>query len=274
MSQAAPAATFRRLHQDGLLRLANAWDAGSARLIESLGARAIATTSAGVAWANGYADGSQLPVLRLVDTAAAIARVIRVPLSVDFEDGYASDAATVADNVARVIDSGAVGINIEDGADSPDLLAAKIERIKRMASERGVDLFVNARTDVYLRGLVGEDQRVAETLARAKRYRDAGTDGLFVPGLADVDQIGEVVASAGLPLNVMSLPGLPSAAELESLGVRRLSAGAAISISAMGHVAALASSFLQGGDTANPSSGKAQDYGSINALFDGIGNGQ
>ena len=273
-AQAPQAEHFHRLHHDGLLLLANAWDAGSARLTESLGAKAIATTSAGVAWAHGYADGSHLPVRRLVDAAARIARVIRVPLSVDFEDGYASDPATVADNVARVIDAGAVGINIEDGADSSDLLAAKIERIKRMTAERGVDLFVNARTDVYLRGLVGGDRRVAETRARAKRYRDAGADGLFVPGLADVDQIGEVVASAGLPLNVMSLPGLPSAAELESLGVRRLSAGAAISISAMGHVAALASSFLQGGDTANPSSGKAQDYGSINALFDGIGNGQ
>ena len=274
MSRADHAATFRRLHQGGLLRLANAWGAGSARMIESLGAKAIATTSAGVAWAHGYADGSHLPVRRLVDVAARIARVIRVPLSVDFEDGYASDPATVADNVARVIDAGAVGINIEDGADSSDLLAAKIERIKRMIAERGVDLFVNARTDVYLRGLVGGDRRVAETRARAKRYRDAGADGLFVPGLADVGGIGEVVASADLPLNVMSLPGLPGAAELEALGVRRLSAGAVISISAMGHVAELASSFLQSDGTANARTGKSQDYGSINALFDGIGHGQ
>ena len=269
MPQAANAATFRQLHDDGLLLLANAWDAGSARLIESLGAQAIATTSAGVAWANGHADGSHLPMQDLIDTAARIARVIRVPLSVDFEDGYASDPATVADNVARVIDAGAVGINIEDGADSPELLAAKIEQVKRVAAERGVDLFVNARTDVYLRGLAGEDKRVEETLARAARYRDAGADGLFVPGLADVGQIGEVVASAGLPLNVMSLPSLPSAVELEALGVRRLSAGAAISISAMEYVAGLASNFFQSGD-ASPAAGKALDYGSINALFDGI----
>ncbi|MGH8086340.1 MAG: isocitrate lyase/PEP mutase family protein [Lysobacter sp.] len=265
MPQTDHAATFRRLHQTGLLRLANAWDAGSARLIESLGAKAIATTSAGVAWANGYADGSQLPMHDLIDTAVRIARVIRVPLTVDFEDGYASDPATVADNVARVLDAGAVGINIEDGADSPDLLAAKIERIKRVAAERGVDLFINARTDVYLRGLVSEDKRVAEALARAKRYRDAGADGLFVPGLSDVGQIGEVVTGAGLPLNVMSLPGLPSASELEALGVRRLSAGAAISISAMDYVAGLASSFLQSGGTAS----KLLDYSSINALYDG-----
>lgn len=262
------AATFRHLHQHGLLLLANAWDAGSARLIESLGAKAIATTSAGVAWANGHADGSHLPMQELVDTATRIARVIRVPLSIDFEDGYASDPATVADNVARVIDAGAVGINIEDGADSPDLLAAKIERIKRVAAERGVDLFVNARTDVYLRGLASEDRRVEETLARATRYRDAGADGLFVPGLAEAGQIGEVVAGAGLPLNLMAVPALPAASELEALGVRRLSAGAAISIAALGHVASLAAGFLLGASESPRD--ETMGYAAINALFDGI----
>lgn len=266
MPQTAHAATFRSLHQHGLLLLANAWDAGSARLIESLGAKAIATTSGGVAWANGYADGSHLPMQRLVGTAASIARVIRVPLSVDFEDGYSSDPATVADNVARVIDAGAVGINIEDGDGGSDLLAAKIERIKRVATGRGVDLFVNARTDVYLRGLASEDRRVEEALARGARYRDAGADGLFVPGLANVDQISEVVAGAGLPLNVMAVPALPSTSELEALGVRRLSAGAAISIATLDHVANLATDFLQG--TAGSPRGETLGYAAINALFD------
>jgi 2-methylisocitrate lyase-like PEP mutase family enzyme len=266
MSQTRCATTFRHLHDDGLLLLANAWDAGSARLIESLGAAAIATTSAGLAWANGYRDGSHLPIQHHLDTVARIARVIRVPLSVDFEDGYASDPAVVAGHVGRVIDAGAVGINIEDGADDPDLLVAKIEQIKRMAAGRGVDLFVNARTDVYLRGLVGGEQRVEETLARAKRYRDAGADGLFVPGLADVEQIGEVVARAGLPLNLMASPGLPAAGELEALGVRRLSAGASISISALSHTARLASDFLH--RTSDADGAKKLDYGAINALFD------
>lgn len=256
------AGAFRHLHHAGLLRLANAWDAGSARLIESLGAKAIATTSAGVAWANGHADGSHLPMQDLVDTASRIARVIRVPLSVDFEDGYASDPATVAGNIARVIDAGAVGINIEDGSGDPGLLAAKIERIKRMAAERGVDLFVNARTDVYLRGLASEDRRVEETLARAQRYREAGADGLFVPGLCDVGQIREVVAGAGLPLNVMAVAALPAASELEALGVRRLSAGAAIAISVLGQVARLAEDFLL-----DARRSEEIGYDAINALF-------
>ncbi|KQX99383.1 PEP phosphonomutase [Rhodanobacter sp. Root480] len=263
------AATFRQLHQHGLLLLANAWDAGSARLIESLGAKAIATTSAGVAWANGYADGSHLPMQQSIATIANIVRVIRVPLSVDFEDGYASDPATVADNVARVIDAGAVGINIEDGADSPDLLASKIERIKRMAAQRGVDLFVNARTDVYLRGLASDERRVEETLARAARYRAAGADNLFVPGVVDADDIRRIVENAGLPLNVMSRPGLPGVPELAALGVRRLSAGASISIATLDCVAGLTSSFLHHGE-GNPVPGKALDYGAINRLFDGI----
>lgn len=262
MSRPDHATTFRRLHQDSLLRLANAWDAGSARLIESLGAKAIATTSAGVAWANGHADGSHLPMQELVDTASRIARVIRVPLSVDFEDGYASDPAVVASNIARVIDVGAVGINIEDGSEGPGLLAAKIERIKRMAAERGVDLFVNARTDVYLRGLASEERRVEETLARAQRYREAGADGLFVPGLCELGQIRDIVAGAGLPLNVMAVAALPAASGLEALGVRRLSAGAAIAISVLAQVARLAGGFLQDSQP----SGEI-GYDAINALF-------
>src|SRR5262249_4050863 len=150
---------------------ANAWDAGTARLIESLGAKAVATTSAGVAWAHGYPDGDTLPVDRLIDTVAAITRVIRVPLTVDVEGGYAEDPAEVGKVIARVIEAGAVGINIEDGSGAPDLLARKIAAIKETAKRLGADLFVNARTDVYLRGLAPEGQRVAEVLARGKRYR-------------------------------------------------------------------------------------------------------
>ena len=267
MPQTRHAATFRELHNDGLLVLANAWDAGSARLIESLGVAAIATTSAGMAWASGFADGSHLPMQELADTVARIVRVITVPLSVDFEDGYASDAMTVAGHAARLIDGGAVGINIEDGADPPDRLAAKIEQIKRMAVGRGVDLFVNARTDVYLRGLAGAERRVEETLRRARRYRDAGADGLFVPGLMAVDQIREVVAGTDLPLNLMAVPGLPAAGDLEALGVRRLSAGATLAIAALSHTARLAENFLQ---RRTPGSGSSTTlaYPAINALFD------
>jgi 2-methylisocitrate lyase-like PEP mutase family enzyme len=238
--------TFRRLHAPGeLLVLPNAWDAGSARLVEDCGARAIATTSAGVAWALGHPDGNALPPDALVPAVAAIARVIRVPLSVDVEAGYADDPARVASLVAAVREAGAAGINLEDGAGTPDLLCTKIASVKRAV---GDDVFVNARTDVYLRGLVPPEQAVAETIERGRRYLAAAADGLFVPYVktpADMRAIADAIAPA--PLNVMAIPALGDAAVLRSAGVRRLSAGSALASAALGAIRRLAAAFLADG---------------------------
>jgi 2-methylisocitrate lyase-like PEP mutase family enzyme len=257
---------FRQLHQQGLLVLPNAWDAGSARLFESLGAKALATTSAGVAWSHGYADGDQLPVPLLIATVADIARVAGVPLSVDVEGGYSGDPAVVGETVGAVIDAGAVGINIEDGTGAPDLLCAKIESARRAADRLAVDLFVNARTDVYLRGLAPEDRRVSETLARAERYRAAGADGLFVPGVIDAASIQAIASATPLPLNVLARPGLPPASELAALGVRRLSAGSGITQAAFGRMASLAAAFLRDG-VSDPLVAGAMPYAEINVLM-------
>src|SRR5262245_35166635 len=120
--------TFRSLHHSTeILVLPNAWDPGSAGLVESLGAKAIATTSAGLAWSRGYPDGDALPVEQLLTATRDIARSVRVPLSIDIEGGYSSDPRVVAQLVSRLIDAGAIGINIEDGTRPPDLLCAKIE---------------------------------------------------------------------------------------------------------------------------------------------------
>jgi len=265
-AQAQQADHFHSLHRDGLLLLANAWDAGTARLIESLGAKAVATTSAGVAWSHGYPDGDLLPVRRLVATVADIVRVIRVPLTVDVEGGYSDDPAAVAETVAGLIDVGAVGINLEDGGGDPELLCAKIEHIKRASARLGVALFVNTRTDVYLRGLAPPERRVEETLARAARYRAAGADGLFVPGLTEEAQVRAIAADAGLPLNLLARPALPPAAELERWGVRRLSAGSDISQSVFARTSALASGFLRDGDS-RPLGADVMAYSQLNALF-------
>jgi 2-methylisocitrate lyase-like PEP mutase family enzyme len=171
---------FRNLHRD-LLLLPNAWDSGSARLFESVGAKAIATTSAGIAWSRGYSDGDALPIEQLLATTRDIARVIRVPLTIDIEGGYSIDPVVVARVVGGIIDAGAVGINIEDGTGSPDLLCAKIEAAKQTAARAGVDLFINARTDVYLRSLASTDGAVEEVGRRATMYQAAGCDGIFVP---------------------------------------------------------------------------------------------
>jgi len=268
-SQQKRAAAFRRLHQGSkILLLANCWDAGSARLTESLGARAVATTSAGVAWALGYPDGDKLPLDLLVTAVERITRAVALPLSVDMEGGYGKTPKAVGAAVGRIIAAGAVGMNIEDGSGSPDLLCRKIAQVKQTAKRKRVDFFVNARTDIYLRGLVPEAKRVAETLARAKRYRDAGADGLFVPGLTDPAAIRTIASEAGLPLNLLAWQGLAPAAELEKLGVRRLSAGSGIAEAAWGRAAKLAKDFLRDGES-NPLSEGAMEYGEINALVKG-----
>jgi 2-methylisocitrate lyase-like PEP mutase family enzyme len=263
--QVAAARAFRGLHHDGLLVLPNAWDAGSARLIESLGTKAIATTSAAVAWSHGYADGDLLPVGLLRATVASIARVIRVPLSVDVEGGYSDAPAAVGEVVAAVVDAGGVGINIEDGTRAPDLLCAKIEQAKGAARKLGVEVFVNARTDVYLSSLVPEAQRLEETVARAERYRAAGADGIFVPGLIEPAEIQAVVAAVPLPLNLLAWPGLPAGAELAALGVRRLSAGSGLARAVLGRAAALTTAFLRDGSS-DPLT-EATPYLEMNALM-------
>ena len=265
---AANALHFHRLHAEGLLLLANVGDAGSARLIESLGARAIATTSAGMAWSHGYADGHHLPVPLLIATVEEIARVIRVPLSVDLEGGYADDPVVVGETVARVIGAGAVGINLEDGTGSADLLCAKIGAARRTAERLGVNLFINARTDTHLRGTFPPEHRLEETLGRAACYRAAGASGIFVPGLVDAAGIRTVAAAVGLPLNVLARAGLPAAAELAALGVRRLSAGSGLQEVMFGRTAALAAEFLRSGVSA-PLADGAMAYRDLNALMAG-----
>lgn len=261
------ARSFRQLHEGPeLLLLANSWDAGSARVLENLGARALATTSAGVAWSNGYPDGGALPVDRLVATVRAITRAIQVPLSIDIEDGYSDDPSAVGETIAALLDSGVVGVNIEDGGGPPERLGAKIECAKKTAALAGVDLFVNARTDVYLRGLVAEGGRVEETLTRARRYRDAGADGLFVPKVVDRTEIHAIASSIGLPLNVLAWPRLPPASELFELGVRRLSAGSALAQLAFGRAAAAAAAFLSDPHFELRTDG-ALTFAEMNALF-------
>jgi 2-methylisocitrate lyase-like PEP mutase family enzyme len=259
-------AAFRQMHQEGILVLANAWDAGTARLIESLGAKAIATTSAGVAWANGYSDGDLLPIPRLLSTVTGILDAIRAPLTVDIEGGYSDDPKAVAELVAHLAGMGVAGINLEDGAAEPHHLCAKIEAIKHACAQGGTDVFINARTDVYLRGLAPMEVRVEKTLERASLYRDAGADGLFVPGISDRTDISAIAAGTSLPLNVLARAHLPVAAELQSWGVRRLSAGSDIAESAYRRVAVLARDFLRDGLSA-PLSADAMPYPELNALF-------
>jgi 2-methylisocitrate lyase-like PEP mutase family enzyme len=217
---------FRALHGGAdLLVLPNVWDALSARLVEEAGAKAVATSSAAVAWSRGYPDGEQLPLEELLRVVRDCARVVRLPITVDLERGYSDDPEAVADAVARVVEAGAVGVNLEDAAEPSAVLAAKIRAVRQRV---GNAVFVNARTCVVLRGKVSSDrpvELVEEVSARARAYADASANGLFVPRLVTPEAIGEVVRSTALPLNLMLEPNLPSIPELAALGVRRLSLG-------------------------------------------------
>lgn len=255
------AATFRALHAGpALLILPNAWDAGSARLMASLGARAIATTSAAVAWSHGWPDGDALPVELLIRSVSAIAGAVDLPVSADVEGGYSDDPGEVVATVARVAEAGAVGINLEDGDGPPALLVAKLAAIRAA----GLRLFVNARVDVYLRGLVTGEAARTETLARLQRYADAGADGVFVPGLVDPGVIADLAAATPLPFNVLARPGLPDAAGLVELGVRRLSAGSGIAQAAWAEARRQAAAFLASGDSTALA---AANYAELNAIM-------
>lgn len=257
---------FRARHHDGgILILPNAWDAGSARLVESLGAEAIATTSSGLAWAHGYPDGDALPITTYAAAIREIARVVSCPLSADAEGGYSTDPAAVREHLAHLIDAGAVAFNLEDGQESPALLCRKIEAAKAAGAAAGVNIFVNARTDVFLKGLA-PGREVEETLRRAKEYAAAGADGLFVPSCISEASIAAVVQGQPLPVNVMARPQLPPLETLTRLGVRRLSAGGAIAQGALAVAKRLAARFLADGCT-DDLFAEALPYPEGNALF-------
>jgi 2-methylisocitrate lyase-like PEP mutase family enzyme len=247
MSNSNSARKFRALHQSGLLILPNAWDAGSARIIEHAGAKAIATSSAAVAWAHGYPDGEALSQDTLLSTVREIVRVVGIPVSADVEAGYAADAESAGAFAARIVDAGAVGVNVEDGAGSPDLLAAKIRHMKDATARAGIDLWINARVDVYLRRLQEGEAAYEETVARARRYREAGADSIFVPAATAEPLLARLVRDVVLPLNVLAWPGLPPTDKLRELGVRRLSAGSGIAKVVLNNVRAMTEAFLTDG---------------------------
>ncbi|MEU9407943.1 isocitrate lyase/phosphoenolpyruvate mutase family protein [Streptomyces sp. NPDC048281] len=264
------ALAFRARHVPGRpLVLPNAWDVTSARLVEDAGAAAVATTSAGLAWALGAADGDRLDRDRALTAVARIAEAVRVPVTADIETGYAPDAAGVGDTVRAVIAAGAIGVNIEDAlyGSGEGPLRAVAEQAERIAAAReaadaaGVPLFVNARIDTFLSG-VGA---VAETLERASAFLAAGADGIFVPGAVDPDTVKALVAGIDGPLNVMAGPGAPPVADLAALGVARVSTGSAIAQAAHAAVRRAARELLETGTYESLTGGL--DYGDLNDLL-------
>ncbi|MBC7842839.1 MAG: isocitrate lyase/phosphoenolpyruvate mutase family protein [Gemmatimonadaceae bacterium] len=256
------AARFRALHAadaDPILVLPNAWDAMSARLIEVAGAQAIATTSAGISWALGRPDGQGLSRDAMAAAVRVIVDAVQVPVSADVESGYGSGTPDdVAETVRAVIDAGAVGLNLEDAPGvngalvlDAEVQAARIAAGRAAAHSAGVDLFINARTDIYLKKVGDEATRFDETVRRAKLYLAAGADGIFVPGVSDAPTIQKLAAAVGAPLNVIGGPGVPSVPELRTLGVARVSVGPGLARSVMAHIRNAAAEVLGPGTYAS-----------------------
>jgi len=234
MEQIEKAEQLKALHVKGdPLVLYNIWDAGSAAIIAKGGATAIATGSWSVASAQGYADGEAIPLDFLLSIVERIARSVDLPLTVDFEGGYAEDPATIQKNVARLIAAGAVGLNFEDqivGGSALHSVAAQAERIKavrRAADESGVPLVINARTDLFLkeRDIAAHGSLIDEALSRQSTYAEAGADCFFVPGLTDKTLITDICTRSDLPVNAMLLGDLKTVEGVTPLGVSRVSFG-------------------------------------------------
>lgn len=220
--------SFASLHQPGKpLVLFNIWDAGSARAVAGTGAAALATGSASVAGALGYEDGQALPFATLLSVVERIRAVSTLPLSVDFEAGYADTPEGIADNAARLEALGVAGINLEDGIPPKRGIRPAVEQAALIAAIRArTGLFINARTDVFLRNPPDAHAGLmAESLDRARVYADSGADGLFVPGLVDPALIATVCRASPLPVNIMKSPAAPPLDQLAALGVARISFG-------------------------------------------------
>ncbi|HZX26597.1 MAG TPA: isocitrate lyase/phosphoenolpyruvate mutase family protein [Telluria sp.] len=232
---------FRALHAPGdPLILFNCWDAGSAKAVAAGGARAIATSSWAVAAANGFADGEKLPRELAIANLERIVRAVALPVTVDLERGYGSTPDAVADTVTQAIRAGAVGCNLEDGAEGGGLRPAADQarrlRAARDAAERfGLPFYLNARTDAFLQAAPADHTPalLEATLERAQLYATHGADCLFVPGLADAALIERLVRASPLPVNLMAAAGTPPLATLRALGVARLSYGASPYIQAL-----------------------------------------
>jgi len=238
--QAAKAEAFRALHRGPpLLLMANAWDAITARLFEAEGFAAVATTSGGVSWAVGYADGEAAPWDEVVGQTARIARAVAVPVTADIEAGFGETPEEVARSIGDIIGAGVVGVNLEDGMPGPtpirpiDEAVARIRAAREAANSAGVPIVINARTDLYLKQIGDDASRFDEAVARARAYLAAGADCFYPIGLRDPATMGRLVQALKAPININVRAGWPSVAELEALGVARVTTATQLTLVAL-----------------------------------------
>ncbi len=252
---------FRNLHTNNPpLFLVNIWDAASASIVQASGSTALATSSASLAWANGYADGNALPRAVLLRAIDSIVRISKVPLTVDIENGYSDSPDQVAELVLQLAELGVAGVIIEDGCDQAVLLVKKINAIR---SQLGTgSIFINARTDVYLQGLVTRKRQLNESIERLNNYVACGADGVFVPAMTSPSDIASVSSLVAAPLNVMTSSDSDNLDELINAGANRISLGPAPFIDAYSTLLETSTSLQK-----TTSRNHALTYDALNEMF-------
>lgn len=241
-AQAEKAHKLQALHLGPrILVLPNVWDVASARIVEDAGFPAIATSSAGVANSLGYPDGQKISRDEMLEVVARIVRAVSVPVTADMEAGYGKTPEDLAKTAIAIIETGAAGCNIEDCAAEGsrelfpiDLQKQKIRAMMEAVKKRGAHLVINARTDIFLEEIGEPATRAERTIERLNAYREAGAGSLFAPGVKDLETIGKLVRAVKGPLNILATVGTPSVAELEKLGVARISCGSGPMRASMG----------------------------------------
>ncbi len=265
---------FRAMHHGPkILLLPNVWDVASAKIIEQAGLGAVATTSAGIAFALGYPDGQRISRDEMLTCVARIVKSVKVPVTADVEAGYGDRAEDTAQTAVGVIEAGAVGMNLEDGTDDAEhplvdlaLQLEKLRAVREAAASRHVPLVLNARTDVYLLPwAAGPVKRYDEALRRLSAFRDAGADCVFAPGLREPETIVRLVEDLRCPVNILAGPGSPSVPELQKLGVARVSLGSAPMRATLGLVKRMAEE-LKGAGTYRAMDG-APSHADVNRMM-------
>lgn len=276
-SQKQKALAFRLLHHGPrALLLPNAWDVVSARILQGSGVAAIATSSAGIAFSLGYADGQKISRSEMLHVVARIVAAVNLPVTADVEAGYGQRPEDAAETALAVIEAGAVGMNLEDAklAETKDAahplidLSLQLERIaavKEAANAVDVPLVLNARTDIYLKQVGVAESRYDEALRRLTAFRDTGADCVFAPAVDSPEIIRNLARDLAVPLNILAGPGSPSVAELESFGVARISLGSSVMRATLGLLQRIAAE-LRGAGTYHSLEG-APSYAEVNRLM-------
>jgi 2-methylisocitrate lyase-like PEP mutase family enzyme len=238
--QKEKAELFFKYHQDNeILVLLNSWDVGSSKLIEASGYKAIATTSMGIAASLGYPDCQVVQLSEMIETITRIVNGVQVPVTVDIEAGYGKDLNEIIDSVKKIVATGIVGINIEDSIDLNPILidetefCERISAIRALSDSLGFHLVINARTDSFYTSSSSPREKLAESIKRGNKYREAGADCIFVQPVSEKETISTLVREIHAPINILSNPGIgggipPSVRELQDLGVARLSLGSGL----------------------------------------------